>query len=157
MVVSAEMAVVYRFHDFIINQFPIKDASNVTLRNQSVFETGFNPQGFIDTGLENILRGMVNTYIPNFKSGVDESFRSANHYRDVSFDVATWSIVHEREQGLPTYNTYFRAYNLQGKYPFLSGLKYQDTNIPLMQNLTWLSRSQKHLKNSRQIRTRLQS
>jgi peroxidase len=115
MVVSAEMAIVYRFHEFIIPEFPIKDATNHTLWNQSVFDTGFNPQGFIDAGLENVLRGTVGTHIPNFKSGVDENFRSAGKYRGKPFDVVTWSIVHEREQGLPTFNVYFRAYNAQGR------------------------------------------
>jgi peroxidase len=115
MVVSAEMAIVYRFHEFIIPEFPIKDATNHTLWNQSVFDTGFNPQGFIDAGLENVLRGTVGTHIPNFKSGVDENFRSAGKYRGQPFDVVTWSLVHEREQGLPTFNQYFRAYNKQGR------------------------------------------
>lgn len=113
MTVSAEMAVVYRFHEFIISSFPIKDASNGTIWEQDLFATGFNASGFIDAGLENVLRGMVATHIPNFKSGVDEAFRSAGVYRGVPFDVATWSIVHEREQGLPTFNQYFRAYSKQ--------------------------------------------
>ncbi|KAK4221571.1 heme peroxidase [Podospora fimiseda] len=113
MKTSAEMAIVYRFHEFIISSFPIIDPANKTLWEQDLFDTGFNATGFIDAGLENVLRGMVTADIPNFKSGVDENFRSANHYRNVSFDVATWSIVHEREQGLPTFNQYFRAYNLQ--------------------------------------------
>ncbi|KJR82079.1 uncharacterized protein SPSK_02952 [Sporothrix schenckii 1099-18] len=112
-VVSAEMAVVYRFHEFIINEFPIVDAGGTTLHNQSLFDTGFDAKGFIGAGLENILRGVVSTTIPNFKSGVDESFRSAGKYRGSPFDIVTWSIVHEREQGLPTFNNYFRAYNAQ--------------------------------------------
>ncbi len=76
MVVSAEMSVLYRFHEFIISSFPITDAANNTLWEQDLFSTGFNASGFIDAGLENVLRGMVGTHIPNFKSGVDESFRS---------------------------------------------------------------------------------
>ena len=114
-VVSAEMAVVYRFHEFIINSFPIKDALNSTLWDQNLFSTGFNATGFLDAGLENILRGVVSTHIPNFKSGVDESFRSAGRYRGMPFDIVTWSIVHEREQGLPPFNAYFREYNKQSK------------------------------------------
>ena len=51
VVVSAEMAVVYRFHEFIISSFPIKDATNTTMWEQNVFDTGFNASGFIDTGL----------------------------------------------------------------------------------------------------------
>lgn len=113
MTVSAEMAVVYRFHEFIIPSFPIKDATNETIWEQDLFDTGFNASGFIDTGLDNVLRGVVASHIPNFKSGVDEAFRSAGLYRGQPFDVVTWSIVHEREQGLPTFNQYFRAYNLQ--------------------------------------------
>ena len=119
MVVSAEMSVLYRFHEFIISSFPIVDAANNTLWIQDLFGTGFNASGFIDTGLENVLRGMVGTHIPNFKSGVDESFRSAGIYRGKPFDIVTWSIVHEREQGLPTFNDYFREYNKQGTYIFL--------------------------------------
>lgn len=114
MVLSAEMSVVYRFHEFIIPTFPIKDPQNKTLWEQDLFNTGFNATGFVDTGLENVLRGIVATSIPNFKSGVDESFRSAGKYRGEPFDVVTWSIVHEREQGLPTFNQYFREYNKQG-------------------------------------------
>lgn len=116
MTVSAEMAVVYRFHEFIIDSFPIKDAANDTIWNQDLFATGFNSTGFIDAGLENILRGAASTHIPNFKSGVDEAFRTAGKYRGRPFDIVTWSIVHEREQGLPTFNQYFRAYNKQGEH-----------------------------------------
>ena len=114
MVVSAEMAVVYRFHEFIISSFNITDAASNTLWEQDLFSTGFNASGFIDAGLENVLRGMVGSHIPNFKSGVDENFRSAGKYRGKPFDVVTWSIIHEREQGLPTFNDYFRSYNKQG-------------------------------------------
>ena len=119
MVVSAEMSVLYPFHEFITSGFPIVDAANNTLWIQDLFGTGFNASGFIDTGLENVLRGMVGTHIPNFKSGVDESFRSAGIYRGKPFDIVTWSIVHEREQVLPTFNDYFREYNNQGTYIFL--------------------------------------
>ncbi|KAK8102082.1 heme peroxidase [Apiospora sp. TS-2023a] len=113
MTVSVEMAVVYRFHEFIIPSFPIKDGNNETLWEQDLFATGFNSTGFVDAGLENIIRGMLATHIPNFKSGVDEAFRSAGQYRGKPFDLVTWSIIHEREQGLPTFNQYFRAYNGQ--------------------------------------------
>jgi len=114
-VVSAEMAVVYRFHEFIIKTFPIKDALNETIWDQDLFATGFNATGFVDTGLESILRGVTSTTIPNFKSGVEESFRSAGKYRGKPFDIVVASIVHEREQGLPTFNNYFRAYNAAGE------------------------------------------
>jgi hypothetical protein len=117
MIVSTEMAVLYRFHEFIISEFPLKDAKNRTIRNQDLFETVFNARGFVATGLEPILRGSVATSIPNFKSGVDEAFRSAgsqnNSYKGKPFDIVTWSIIHEREQGLPTFNNYFRSYNEQ--------------------------------------------
>jgi hypothetical protein len=91
IVVSNEMGVVYRFHEFIIPHLPIKDANNVTIRNQDLFSTGFNATGFVDTGLENVLRGMTASAIPNFKSGVDETFRSAGRYRGRPFDIVTWS------------------------------------------------------------------
>jgi hypothetical protein len=140
--ISAEMAVVYRFHEFIIPNFPLKDAKNETLWDQNLFDTGFDASGFIDAGLENVVRGILATTIPNFKSGVDESFRSSGKYRGQAFDLATWckliillvqsfshrravmgtdisyavAVIHEREQGLPTFNQYFKAYNAQGMY-----------------------------------------
>lgn len=102
MVASAEMAIVYRFHELIIPSFPLKDAHNKTIWEKDLFESAFDAKGFVEAGLENVLRGMVSTNIPNFKSGVDENFRSANKYRGAPFDIVTWSIVHEREQGLAT-------------------------------------------------------
>ncbi|SCO90187.1 uncharacterized protein FRV6_14315 [Fusarium oxysporum] len=113
MTVSAEMAVVYRFHEFIIPNFPIKDQNNETLWEQNLFDTSFNSTGFLNAGLERILAGALSSHIPNFKSGVDESFRSAGLYRGRPFDIVVSSIVHEREQGLPTFNQYFREYNAQ--------------------------------------------
>ncbi|KAH8647317.1 heme peroxidase [Xylariales sp. PMI_506] len=97
MTVSAEMAVVYRFHEFIISKFPIIDAANNTLWEQDLFNTAFDAVGFVDAGLENVLRGMVSTTIPNFKSGVDESFRSAGVYRGTPFDIVTWIVVPIRD------------------------------------------------------------
>ena len=105
MVTSAEMSVVYRFHEFIINQFPIKDEHNKTLEERDLFNTAFDSKTFFKIGADSILRGMLASDIPNFKSGVDEEFRSAGRYRGSPFDIVTWSIVHEREQGLPTFNT----------------------------------------------------
>ena len=113
---SAEMATVYRFHEFIIENFPIKDSANKTLWEQNLFDTGFNAIGFMNTGLDNILRGMTSTYIPNFKSGVEESYRSAMLYNGQALDIVVASIVREREQGLPTFNEYFRAYNRAGQH-----------------------------------------
>ncbi|KAK6857427.1 hypothetical protein PG995_007614 [Apiospora arundinis] len=113
MTVSVEMAVIYRFHEFINPSFPIKDGNNETLWEQDRFATGFNASSFVDAGLEYVIRGMLATHIPNFKSGVDENFRSAGKYRGQPFDLVTWSIIHEREQGLSTFNQYFRAYNEQ--------------------------------------------
>jgi len=113
-VVSAEMAVVYRFHEFIVKSIPIKDALNETIWDQNLFDTAYNATGFVDAGLENILRGVVSTFIPNFKSGVEEDFRSAGKNGGAPFDIVVWSIIHEREQGLPTFNNYFRAYNHEG-------------------------------------------
>ncbi|EJD54239.1 cytochrome P450 [Auricularia subglabra TFB-10046 SS5] len=98
MVASAEMAIVYRFHEFIIPSFPLKDADNKTIREKDLFESAFDSKGFVEAGLENILRGMVSTDIPNFKSGVDESFRSAGRYRGNPFDIVTWSIVPVRKR-----------------------------------------------------------
>ncbi|EXA32966.1 hypothetical protein FOVG_15776 [Fusarium oxysporum f. sp. pisi HDV247] len=113
MTVSAGMAVVYRFHEFIIPNFPIKDQNNETLWEQNLFDTSFNSTGFLNAGLERILAGALSSHIPNFKSGLDESFRSAGLYRGRPFDIVVSSIVHEREQGLPTFNQYFREYNAQ--------------------------------------------
>jgi hypothetical protein len=60
------------------------------------------------------------TDIPNFKSGVDETFRSAGKYRGEPLDLVVWSIVHEREQGLPTFNDYWRGYAAMEPPPAVS-------------------------------------
>lgn len=117
MVTSAEMSVVYRFHEFIINQFPIKDEHNKTIEERDLFSTAFDSKMFLNIGADSILRGMLASDIPNFKSGVDEEYRSAGRYRGSPFDIVTWSIVHEREQGLPTFNTYFEGYAKQTPKP----------------------------------------
>ncbi|KAF5720968.1 hypothetical protein FMUND_3871 [Fusarium mundagurra] len=93
MTVSAEMAVVYRFHEFIIPSFPIKDQNNQTLWEQNLFDTSFNSTGFLNVGLERILAGALSSHIPNFKSGVDESFRSAELYRGRPFDIVDPEVV----------------------------------------------------------------
>ncbi|EWZ29851.1 heme peroxidase [Fusarium oxysporum Fo47] len=107
------MAVVYRFHEFIIPSFSIKDQNNETLWEQNLFETSINSTGLLNVGLERILAGALSSHIPDFKSGVDESFRSAEIYRGRPFDVVVSSIVHEQEQGLSTFNQYFHEYNAQ--------------------------------------------
>ena len=48
---------------------------------------------------------MLTSDIPDFKSGVDDEFRSVGRYRVSPFVIATRSIVHEREQVLLTSNT----------------------------------------------------
>lgn len=115
-VVSAEMAVVYRFHELIPRTLLVKDAANATLWEQDLFATGYDARGFVGAGLENVLRGMLATSIPNFHSGVDDAYRSAGRYRGHAFDLVVNSIVHEREQGLPTFNQYFRAYNADASH-----------------------------------------
>ncbi|KAJ6569058.1 heme peroxidase [Mycena capillaripes] len=110
MVTSAEMSVIYRFHEFIINNFNVIDAHNKVVVSDTLFNSAFNTSRYLSYGADNILRGMLSADIPKFKSGVDEAYRSAGAYRGSPFDIVTWSIVHEREQGLPTFNQYFRGY-----------------------------------------------
>ena len=105
MVTSAELSVVYHFHEFIINKFPIKDKHNKTLEERDLFNTPFDSKTFFKIATDSILRGMLASDIPNIKPGVDEDFRSAGRYSGSPFDIVTWSIVHEQEQGLLTFNT----------------------------------------------------
>ncbi|KAF4959659.1 hypothetical protein FSARC_10669 [Fusarium sarcochroum] len=42
MTVSVEMAIVYRFHEFIIPSFPIKNQNNETSWEKNLFDTNFN-------------------------------------------------------------------------------------------------------------------
>lgn len=116
MVTSAEMSIVYRFHEFIINKFPIKDAHNNTIEERDLFNTAFDSKTFLEIGADSIVRGMLSSDIPNFKSGVDEEFRSAGRYRGAPFDIVTWSVVHEREQGLPTFNQVHLAFSSQAAF-----------------------------------------
>lgn len=105
-----------------ILSFNVIDAHNKVVATDTLFNSAFNTSRYLSYGADNILRGMLSADIPKFKSGVDEAYRSAGAYRGASslssflactyhltppqspFDIVTWSIVHEREQGLPTFN-----------------------------------------------------
>jgi peroxidase len=110
-----EMAIGYRFHDFIPDSIPVIDEKNNTILTINTADTTFNAKGFLSLGLESILRGMANQEIPGFHSGVAETYRNAKisytiPQEDKYFDLIAWTIAQERSRGVPTYNEYFRKY-----------------------------------------------
>lgn len=119
MIASQEMSIGYRFHDLIVETFPLKsaDGKNITIAELPLQATVANAEGFLSYGLECVLGGMASTPIPNFQSGVAEAFRTWNIYNETAdgdqrwTDLAMLSIVHERERGVPSFNAYFRAFN----------------------------------------------
>ncbi|OLL23961.1 Peroxinectin A [Neolecta irregularis DAH-3] len=108
-VASNEMGITFRFHEMIPDELSIIEANGDTTR-VSFSESNYESKRFMEAGLDNILRGMITDDIPNFRSGVNEDFRSARSDQRHLFDIVTSSIVHEREQGIPTFNQYFRDY-----------------------------------------------
>jgi len=94
-----------------------------------VANTTFDAEGFVKVGIDAVLRGMASATIPNFHSGVSEDYRSARISYAVpgegfGYDMAAWTIVQERERGLPTFNEYFRQY--PGKVPVKIREKFED-------------------------------
>lgn len=94
-----------------------------------VANTTFDASGFMEVGIDAVLRGMATTTIPNFHSGVSEDYRSAWVSYAVpgegfGYDMVAWTIVQERERGLPTFNEYFRRY--PGKVPVKIREKFED-------------------------------
>jgi peroxidase len=71
MVASHEMSLGYRFHDLIVHSVPVLDIRGNGPKVR-LADTQFEARKFMDVGIESILRGMVSSDIPNFKSGVDE-------------------------------------------------------------------------------------
>jgi len=58
---------------------------------------------------------MATIQIPNFHSGTDDEFRDmkwdfGNPNIKQGFDLVAWTIQHERERGLPSFNQYFSHY-----------------------------------------------
>ena len=91
--------------------------------------TTFDASGFVEVGIDSVLRGMASHTIPNFHSGVAEDYRSAWISYAVpgegfGYDMVAWTIAQERERGLPTFNDYFRQY--PGKVPVKVREKFED-------------------------------
>jgi hypothetical protein len=124
IVSSHEMSVGYRFHDLLPETLPLKDERNNTIRDINLVDTMFNATGFVDTGLDTIIRGMAYYELTDFRSGTKDAYRNAHwNLRDPrvgdGFDIAAWAIISERERGLPTFNQYMRHYEATsgGKVP----------------------------------------
>jgi len=144
MVTSQELALGYRFHDFIPELFSTIDENGQILKTMKLAETSFDGRGFFNVGIDPVLRGMASATMPYFHSGMSEDFRSAkysyavpqeggkyphhgyssqskssppplNHYMGAGYDMAAATIIQERERGIPTFNDYFRNYT--GKVP----------------------------------------
>ena len=115
LVTSQELAMGYRFHDLIPEEFPLINDKNVTTEMKRVNNTSFDAEGFFKVGVDAVLRGMAGSTIPNFKSGISEDYRNARISYSLpgeghGFDLAAWTIVQERERGIPPFNEYFRKY-----------------------------------------------
>lgn len=118
--VSQESAIGYRFHEFLPEKMLI---SYVNKKGQTmsyhkdVVNTTYDSEGFVETGLESILRGMVGQATPDFGSGYPDNIRNIRHVSlahpdEVTYyDMAAFSIAQERARGLPTFNQLARENN----------------------------------------------
>jgi len=82
-------------------------------RNVTIIQTAFDAEGFLKVGVDAVLRGMAGIQIPNFHQyqyrDMDWDFSDPNIHE--GFDLVAWTIQHERERGLPTFNQYFEYYS----------------------------------------------
>lgn len=110
-----EFSIGYRWHDILPTHMAIADKRNNIYDWVDLTETAFNATAFAHYGLADVLRGMAMTQIPDFHSGTQDNARSVKWNMgqpeiENYFDLAAWSIAHERERGVPTWNNYMRGY-----------------------------------------------
>lgn len=118
--VSQESAIGYRFHDFLPERLLLikQDANgHQTSYEKDLVSTTYDSLGFVNTGLETVLRGLVNQQTPDFGSGYPDNIRNvrsvslANPNETTIYDMAAFSVMQERLRGLPTFNQLARANN----------------------------------------------
>jgi len=142
---SHEVVIGYRFHDFVPDVMSIIDDEGNVTKMVDVVLTTYDSAGFVDTGLESILRGMATDTTPGFHSGWPHSLRNfkmslANPEEFSRYDMAAFSIAQERARGVPTFNQYVREYNKRGKVPIDVRHTFEDfsSNPVLVQRLKTL-------------------
>jgi peroxidase len=97
-------------------------------------------------GIDSVLRGMAGSTIPNFHSGLSEDYRSAWISYSLpgegfGFDLAAWTIMQERERGLPPFNEYFRRYPGQVTVPIRERFEDFTSDPEMLAELKRLYRS----------------
>jgi len=136
-----EFSVGYRWHTLLPDKLPLVNSQNNVYKTVNVPYTAFNATGFLEAGIDDVLRGMAITSIPDFHSGTQDSYRNMKvDFHDPSevtpgFDLVAYAIEHERERGLPTYNEYMKGYT--GKVPIKPRNKFEDftTNPEFVEEL----------------------
>jgi len=111
----AEFSIGYRWHDVLPSHIAVADERNNIYDWVDLTDTAFNGTAFAEYGLADVLRGMSLTQIPDFRSGLQDNARNVKSNMgqpdiEDNFDLAAWSIAHERERGVPTYNEYMKDY-----------------------------------------------
>jgi len=106
---SQEMAIGYRFHEILPTDVPLINENGEVTSNYNIVNTSFDAEGFLKVGLDAVLRGMASIKIPRFHTGTSDIYRNMRfNFGDpeehTGFDLVAWTIYHERERGLPTFN-----------------------------------------------------
>jgi peroxidase len=112
---SQEMAIGYRFHEILPTDVPLIDEAGKVTTTYNIVNTSFDAEGFLKVGLDAVLRGMASIKIPRFHTGTSDIYRNmrfnfGDPQEHTGFDLVAWTIYHERERGLPTFNQYFTYY-----------------------------------------------
>lgn len=136
-----EFSVGYRWHDLIPASLQIFDKENNPTTLVNLAETAFNATSFKQTGINSVVEAMSVTQIPDFHSGIQDTYRSMKfNFRNPDegngFDLAAWAIMHERERGLPTFNEYIRKV-YDGVVPFKPRATFEEftSNVYFQQEL----------------------
>lgn len=119
---SQEMAIGYRFHEILPTDVPLIDESGKVVSTYNIVNTSFDAEGFLKVGLDAVLRGMASIKIPRFHTGTSDIYRNmrfnfGDPQEHTGFDLVAWTIYHERERGLPTFNQV--SYFVKCKYVVL--------------------------------------
>jgi hypothetical protein len=126
---TVEFSIGYQWHELLPGDIFLcnvsKGAIDQCLTKVGMVSSAFSAHTMQQYGIESILSGMAASQIPHFHSGLADELRNVKHKYGGLRDLAAWTIEHERERGLPTFNEFYGA-SYKGKVPIRKRVNFED-------------------------------
>jgi cytochrome P450 len=126
---TVEFSIGYQWHELLPGDIFLcnvsRGAIDQCLTKVGMVSSAFSADTMQKYGVEAILSGMAASQIPHFHSGLADELRNVKHPYGGLRDLAAWTIEHERERGLPTFNEFYGE-SYKGKVPIRKRVKFED-------------------------------